>query len=163
MTCRRYQKRTLYLPVAKRAPYHYAIKLKIIKWIFHSYWDVAITGEELLILTYTRQLGFLNVPHLLRHVISVYKVISEDPWHSHLLPSVWQWNCQCLFERLGSNAARIRKKQPYACQSNAQPIAPPPRCSLNKRYYVHVHVKTFTMNIQQTIIDFISLKWFMLS
>ena len=27
-------------------------------------------------------------------------VISEDPWHSHLLPSVWQWNCHYLFSRL---------------------------------------------------------------
>ena len=24
-------------------------------------------------------------------------VTSEDPWHSHLLPSVWQWSCHYLF------------------------------------------------------------------
>ena len=24
-------------------------------------------------------------------------VISEDPWHSHLMPSVWQWSCHYLF------------------------------------------------------------------
>ena len=29
-------------------------------------------------------------------------VISEDPWHSHLLPSVWQWSCHYLFLRLRS-------------------------------------------------------------
>ena len=23
-------------------------------------------------------------------------VISEDPWHSHLLPRVWQWSCHFL-------------------------------------------------------------------
>ena len=33
-------------------------------------------------------------------------VISEDPWQSHLLPSVWQ--CHYLFLRLRSVAARIR-------------------------------------------------------
>ena len=27
-------------------------------------------------------------------------VMSEDPWHSHLLPSVWQWSCHYLFLRL---------------------------------------------------------------
>ena len=29
-------------------------------------------------------------------------VISEDPWLSHLLPSVWQWSCHYLFKRLRS-------------------------------------------------------------
>ena len=24
-------------------------------------------------------------------------VISDDPWHSHLSPSVWQWGCHYLF------------------------------------------------------------------
>ena len=27
-------------------------------------------------------------------------VISEDPWHSHVLPSVWQWSSHYLFLRL---------------------------------------------------------------
>ena len=31
-------------------------------------------------------------------------VISEDPWHSHLLPSVYQWNCHFQFLRLMSVA-----------------------------------------------------------
>ena len=35
-------------------------------------------------------------------------VISEDPWHSHLLPSVWQWSCHYLFLRLRSVASGIR-------------------------------------------------------
>ena len=35
-------------------------------------------------------------------------VISEDPWHSHLLPSVWQWSCHYLvFFRLKFVAAGI--------------------------------------------------------
>ena len=35
-------------------------------------------------------------------------VISEDTWHSHLLPSVWQWSCHYPFLRLRSVASRIR-------------------------------------------------------
>ena len=35
-------------------------------------------------------------------------IISEDPWHSHLLPSVWQWSFHYLFLRLRSVAAGNR-------------------------------------------------------
>ena len=35
-------------------------------------------------------------------------VISEDPWHSHLMPSVWQWSCYYLFLRLRSVATGYR-------------------------------------------------------
>ena len=35
-------------------------------------------------------------------------VVSEDPWHSYLLPSVWQWSCHCLYLRLRSVEAGIR-------------------------------------------------------
>ena len=35
-------------------------------------------------------------------------VISEDPWNSHLLPSVWQWSCHYLFLRLRSVATGDR-------------------------------------------------------
>ena len=24
--------------------------------------------------------------------------ISMDPWHSHQLPSIWQWNCHCHYD-----------------------------------------------------------------
>ena len=34
-------------------------------------------------------------------------VISEDPWHSHLLPSGWQWSCHYLFLQLWSATAEI--------------------------------------------------------
>ena len=37
-------------------------------------------------------------------------VASKDAWHSHLLPSVWQWNCHYLFLRLGS--VRLGFQQP---------------------------------------------------
>ena len=39
---------------------------------------------------------------------SFIMVISEDPWHSQLLPSVWQWSFHYLFLRLRSFAAGIR-------------------------------------------------------
>ena len=35
-------------------------------------------------------------------------VISEDLWHSHLLPRVWQWSSHYLFLRLRSAATGIR-------------------------------------------------------
>ena len=54
------------------------------------------------------QWGFFSVPHLLWHGSSIIMVIFEGPWHSHLLPSVWQWSCHYLFLRLGSVAAGNR-------------------------------------------------------
>ena len=70
--------------------------------IFHSYVDVIITGEKLQILTYARHLWPLSSEGSL--VCHTYcdrghpfiKVISEDPWHSHLMLSVWQWSCRYL-------------------------------------------------------------------
>ena len=42
-------------------------------------------------------------------------IISEDSWHSHQLPSVWQWGCHYLFLRVESVAAGIRTPSlPYA-------------------------------------------------
>ena len=32
---------------------------------------------------------------------SFIMVISEEPWHSHILPSVWQWNVTTCFYYLG--------------------------------------------------------------
>ena len=71
--------------------------------IFHSYTDVTITGEGLQIFSFARHswplssegsiacLTYCDTGH------SFLMVISEDPWHSHLLPSVWQWGCHYLF------------------------------------------------------------------
>ena len=62
--------------------------------IFHSYKDVTMTGEGLQILTYARCLWSLSSEgSLVCHTYydtghPLIKVISEDPWHSHLLPSV---------------------------------------------------------------------------
>ena len=39
-----------------------------------------------------------SVQHPLWHGASFY----DDSWHSHVLPSVWQWSCHYLFQRLWS-------------------------------------------------------------
>ena len=62
--------------------------------IVHLYGDVTITGEELKILTYARHSWPLssegssacNIYCDTGHPFLI--VISKDPWHSHLLPSV---------------------------------------------------------------------------
>ena len=82
--------------------------------MFHSYGDVTITGEGLRILTYARHSWPLSSDGSLACHTYCYTahqfimVISEDPLHSHLKPSVWQWSCQYLFLRLMSVATGIR-------------------------------------------------------
>ena len=66
---------------------------------FHLYGDVTIAVEGLQILTYARHSWTLSSEGSLTcHAhcdtgLPFIMVISEDPWHSHLLPSVWQWSC----------------------------------------------------------------------
>ena len=51
--------------------------------IFYSFGNVT-HNEGLQMLTYARHFEkwvFFNVPHLMLHWESVYKVISVDPWH----------------------------------------------------------------------------------
>ena len=60
--------------------------------IFQSFGDVIIAGEGLQFLTYDRH--YIE-GSLARHTYCdkghpYIMVISQDPWHSHLLPSVWQ-------------------------------------------------------------------------
>ena len=62
---------------------------------FHSYKDVTITGEGLQILTCARHLWPLSsdglqrvTPTMARGIHSYWSYM--DPWHSHLLRSVWQ-------------------------------------------------------------------------
>ena len=79
---------------------------------FHSYGVVRITGEgqQIFYLCSPRmaieQWGFFSVPELLWHPFIM--VISEAPWHSQLLPSVWHWSCHYLFLRIRSTGAGIR-------------------------------------------------------
>ena len=53
-------------------------------------------------------------------------VIFEDPWHSQLLPSVWQWSCHYLFLRLKSVAAGIRTPNLPLTRRTVYSTAPPP-------------------------------------
>ena len=94
--------------------------------IFHSYWDVTITGKGLQILIYAlhprplhEQWWFFSVSHLLWHGASVYngQIWELVTLHSHLLPSVRQWRFHYLFLRLRSVAAVSRTpKLPLARQ-----------------------------------------------
>ena len=71
--------------------------------IFHSYGDVIITCEGLQILTYARHSWPLSSESSLAchtycdtgHLFTMD--ISEDPWHSHLLPSVLAVELSILF------------------------------------------------------------------
>ena len=54
-------------------------------------------------------------------------VISEDPRHSHLLPSVWQWSCHDLFLWLRSVAAGIRTPNLLLARWTLKPPVPPTR------------------------------------
>ena len=81
--------------------------------IFHSYGEVTIAGEGLQIFTYALHLALSSEGSL---VCLTYcdmghqfiKVISKVLWHSHLLPSIWQWSCHYLFLWPKSDAAGIR-------------------------------------------------------
>ena len=70
----------------------------------HSYGDVTIAGEGLQILTYARhswQLsseGSLTCHSHCDTELPFIMVISEDLWHSHLLPSVWQCSCHYFID-----------------------------------------------------------------
>ena len=69
---------------------------------------------RLQILTYARHLRPLSSEgtlacHTYCNMGQPFKmVISEDPWHSYLWLSVWQWSCHYLFLRLRSVAAGIQ-------------------------------------------------------
>ena len=46
-------------------------------------------------------------------------VISKGPWHSLLLPSVWQWSCQYMFFTTKVCLVWDSNTQPSACEANA--------------------------------------------
>ena len=71
--------------------------------MFHTYGDISITDNRLKKFSYARQLWTLSSEGFLEchshcdtgHPFSL--VISEEPWHSYLLPSASQWSCHYLF------------------------------------------------------------------
>ena len=91
--------------------------LNLAKWFLfgvycpnHPYGDDTIAGEGLQIMTYARQSWPLSSEDSLTcHIycdmgLPFIMVISKDPWHSHLMLSVWQWSCNYLFLQLNSVA-----------------------------------------------------------
>ena len=90
--------------------------------IFHSYGKVTITGEVLYILIYARHSWSLSSKgSYTRHTycdtdLPFLIVIFESPWHSHLLPRVWQWSCHYLFLRLMCVAIKPRYPACEACE-----------------------------------------------
>ena len=71
-------------------------------FMYDSYRDVTITGEGLQILTYAWHSWSLSSEGSLTCHTYCYTgqpfimVITEDPCHLHLLPSVWHWSCHYL-------------------------------------------------------------------
>ena len=91
---------------------------------FSLIWRRTIAGEGLHILTYARHLWPLRSEASLAchtycdtgHLFTM--VTTEDPWHSHLMLSVWQWSCHYLFLRFRSVEAGIRTSNlPLAVQT----------------------------------------------
>ena len=66
----------------------------------HCRWKAA-TFDLCLALMAIEKWGFLNVPHVLCEGLHLM-IISEDPWHSQLLPSVWQWCYHYLFRSVAT-------------------------------------------------------------
>ena len=105
--------------------------------IFYSYENVIIAGEGLQIFTYARHSWPLSSEGSLTcHIhcdmdLPFIMVISEDPWHSHQMLSVWQRSCHYLFLRLRSVAAGIRTPNPPFAGPTIQPTAPSPRLFRN--------------------------------
>ena len=108
--------------------------------IIHSYWDVTITGEELQILTYARHSWPLSSEGSIAcHTycdtgLPFIMVISEDLWHSHLSPSVWQWNCHYLFLRLRSVATWDRT--PISRTRGERSTSTPPHVTLKWFFFL---------------------------
>ena len=75
---------------------------------FSLIWKRHHSRSRLQILTYARKSWPLSSEsYLTCHTccdtgLSFIMVISEDPWHSHLLPNVCQWSCHYRFLRLRS-------------------------------------------------------------
>ena len=130
--------------------------------IFHSYGGVTIAGEGLQILTYARHSwplsseGSLTCHTHCNTGLLFILVISKDPRHSHLLPSVWQWSCRYLFLRLRSVATGNRT--PISRMRGERSTSTPPRRSpltrtlpmghwiynfgrpfLGRHYFIHVN------------------------
>ena len=81
--------------------------------IFHSYGDVTIAVEGLQILTYAQHSWPLSSEVSLTcythcdTCLPFIMVIAEESWHSHLLPSTWQWSFHFLFVVIGDRTPNL--------------------------------------------------------
>ena len=122
--------------------------------IFHLYWDVTITGEGLQILTNARHSwplsseGSLTCHSYCDTGLPCIMVISEDPWHSPLLPSVWQWSCHYLFLRLRSFATGDRT--PISRMRGERSTSTPPRWS-RMIEYSQIYTISQSKSISETL------------
>ena len=77
-------------------------------------------------------------------------VISEDPWHSHPIPSVWQWSCHYLFLKTWICRGWDLNAQPSTCRANAVTHCAnvPAHCIVFKVYNIWwtVNVLIFSMD-----------------
>ena len=104
----------------------FVINILLIKICHHYLWRATECGPfmGLIILIFNQSgvtdpfISRLNLPLkscICKHpgfgTLIPMMVISEDQWHSHLLPSVWQWSCHFLFLR--------RRLRSTACEANA--------------------------------------------
>ena len=93
--------------------------------IFHSFGDATITGEGLQILTHARHLrplsseGSLACSTCCDTGHPFIMVISEDPWHSYILPSVKQLSCHHLFYSPNRSSSELFWSQFVCCPSSS--------------------------------------------
>ena len=102
-------------------------------------WRVeTINGEELQLLTYAchswplSSEGSLACHTCCATGLSLIMVISEDPWHSHLLPSVQQWSCHYLFYDIG--LSRLGFEHPTSQTLRLRTAPPLLQCFWQKIY-----------------------------
>ena len=106
---------------------------------FLSYGDVNIAGEGLQILTYARALWLLSSEGSLTcHThcnsgLPFKMVTSEDPLHSHLVSSVWQWTWAVAtwFYDLGLSQPGIEPDLPHERRT-------PPRRYIKFRVWLYL-------------------------
>ena len=115
--------------------------------IFHSYGDVTIIGEMLQILTYMLgNYGSEGSSACFTYCDTIYPfimVISEDPWHLHQFPSIWQYSYHYhvftgyVCSGLDSNT------QPFACESNPLTDCTTAAISTLRRRLTNVYFRCF--------------------
>ena len=117
--------------------------------IFHSYGDVSIAAEGLQILNYARHSlpwsseGSLTCHKYCDRGLLFIFVISEDPWHSHLLPSVWQWSSHYLFLRLWYDATWNRTPISRMRGERSTPKPLQTRCKRGRSIHLNSHYPPF--------------------